>query len=174
MTIEFIKIIDSLDPYVDDLQVLLTDSVNGGASVGFIAPIQPSESISYWKDVAEDIKGNSRLLWVAVEEGSVVGAVQLSLTYKPNGKHRGEVEKLMVHTTMRGKGIAKQLLASLETYAKEIGLRLLVLDTRLGDVASLLYCKVGYIEAGQIPEFAKSSDGELAATVYFYKLLPSQ
>ncbi|MCD1189597.1 GNAT family N-acetyltransferase, partial [Vibrio cholerae] len=49
--------------------------------------------------------------------------------------------------------------------------QLLVLDTRLGDVASLLYRSIGYTEAGQIPQFARSSNGKLEATVYFYKQL---
>ncbi len=59
----------------------------------------------------------------------------------------------------------------MESSAEEIGLSLLVLDTRLGDIASSLYRAIGYNEAGQIPQFARSSSGELEATVYFYKLL---
>ncbi|MGF1751902.1 GNAT family N-acetyltransferase, partial [Vibrio cionasavignyae] len=42
---------------------------------------------------------------------------------------------------------------------------------RLGDVASSLYRTIGYTEAGQIPQFARSSTGELEGTVYFFKIL---
>nr|MBF4390469.1 GNAT family N-acetyltransferase [Vibrio anguillarum] len=63
------------------------------------------------------------------------------------------------------------LMSLMEKTALELSLQLLVLDTRLGDVASLLYRSIGYIEAGQIPEFARSSSGKLEATVYFYKQL---
>ena len=73
----------------------------------------------------------------------------------------------MVHSEYQGKGIAKQLMNSLETDARILGIQLLVLDTRQGDTASYLYRKLDYIEAGTIPGFAKSSSGEFDATVYF-------
>ncbi len=72
----------------------------------------------------------------------------------------------------RGRGcVSKKLMSLMESTAAEIGLSLLVLDTRLGDIASTLYRSIGYTEAGQIPQFARSSSGELEATVYFFKLL---
>ena len=110
-------------------------------------------------------------MYVARRDGKVIGSVQLSLCGKANGRHRAEVEKLMVHTSERGQGIARQLMAFMEQQAGPLQRSLLVLDTRLGDTASFLYRKLGYIEAGQIPEFALSSTGELDATVYFYKQL---
>ncbi|MEM5549406.1 GNAT family N-acetyltransferase [Pseudoalteromonas neustonica] len=97
--------------------------------------------------------------------------MQLSLCSKANGTHRGEIEELMVHSQHQGQGFAKQLMNTLEQSALQQQLTLLVLDTRLGDVASRLYHKLNYIEAGQIPQFALSSSGELNATVYFYKPL---
>jgi hypothetical protein len=48
---------------------------------------------------------------------------------------------------------------------------LLVLDTRSGDTASVLYRKCGYIEAGPIPAYALNAAGQLDATTYFYKQL---
>lgn len=59
----------------------------------------------------------------------------------------------------------------MEAAAVDIGLSLLVLDTRLGDVASSLYRSIGYTESGQIPQFARSSTGELEGAVYFFKIL---
>ncbi len=59
----------------------------------------------------------------------------------------------------------------MESVACELGLSLLVLYTRLGHIASSLYRSIGYTEAGQIPQFARCSTGELEDTVYFYKLL---
>ncbi|MGF1861489.1 N-acetyltransferase family protein [Photobacterium profundum] len=150
---------------------LLTDGVEKGASIGFIAPLGEREALEYWQAVNLDIQNSSRKLFVAITEERVVGAVQLSITHKPNGLHRGEIEKLIVHSEFRGQGISKQLMLSMESTAKQIGRHLLVLDTRLGDIASNLYRKLDYIEAGQIPNFAKSSSGEFEATVYFYKQL---
>ncbi|MGF1728506.1 GNAT family N-acetyltransferase [Photobacterium kasasachensis] len=154
-----------------ELQSLLIDSVESGASVGFLNPVKTDEIVSYWSAVTSDLTSSSRKLFVAMENGQVLGSVQLSLCHKANGSHRGEVEKLMVRTTARGRGISKKLMSFMESVSKELGLSLLVLDTRLGDVAAELYRKIGYIEAGQIPKFARSSSGELETTVYFYKQL---
>lgn len=166
-----ITMIHDLSDINNSLAQLLKDCVASGASVGFIDPVSDNEVNSYWQNVAQGIADQERVLFVALDEGEVLGSVQLALCKKANGRHRGEVEKLMVHRNARGKGIATQLLNALEQEAMRREQSLLVLDTRVGDVASLLYRKVGYIEAGQIPNYAMSSQGELSATVYFYKLL---
>jgi ribosomal protein S18 acetylase RimI-like enzyme len=142
-----------------------------GASVGFLTPINDQEVKSYWESVETELESGTRKLFLAYDNDNVIGAVQLSLCAKANGAHRGEVEKLMVDTRARGKGVSKKLMSLMESAASEMGLSLLVLDTRLGEVASSLYRSIGYTEAGQIPQFARSSTGELEATVYFFKLL---
>lgn len=153
------------------LQQLLADCVDSGASVGFLAPVATQDLCDYWQGVAASLHPEQRRLWIAVQDQRIVGAVQLSLTSKANGAHRAEVEKLMVARHARGQGISKLLMAALEQSARQLGLKLLILDTRLGDVASLLYRAMGYQEAGQIPAFALSSNGQFDATVFFYKLL---
>ncbi|MFT4929013.1 MAG: acetyltransferase [Phenylobacterium sp.] len=163
--------LESIREVENQLPLLLADCVESGASVGFLTPVDMDEILAYWRDVENELAAKSRKLLVATENDQVLGAVQLSLCHKANGSHRGEVEKLMVKTSARGRGVAKKLMSHLEDVSKEMGLSLLVLDTRLGDVASTLYQTIGYIEAGQIPQFARSSSGELEATVYFYKLL---
>jgi acetyltransferase len=156
---------------VEQLNLLLVDCIESGASVGFLTPVDELEVESYWSSVGAELELGERKLFIAYEGESVIGAVQLSLCSKPNGSHRGEVEKLMVHTSSRGKGVSKALMSVMEVVAYQIGLSLLVLDTRLGDVASSLYRTIGYTEAGQIPQFARSSTGELEGTVYFFKIL---
>ncbi|MFT5879865.1 MAG: acetyltransferase [Moritella sp.] len=163
--------VQTLDGIETELNDLLTECVESGASVGFLTPFGEHDAREYWQMVARDLEDKSRKLFIAKTDAGIVGAVQLSVTHKPNGSHRGEVEKLMVHVNVRGQGIGKLLLSRLELTAKAMGRDLLVLDTRLGDVASELYRKVGYTEAGQIPNFARSSSGQLEATVYFYKQL---
>ncbi|MCA0934138.1 GNAT family N-acetyltransferase [Vibrio alginolyticus] len=166
-----IKEVNSLSGVLVQLYDLLTDCVESGASVGFLTPVEADEIEAYWQSVESDLQSGSRKLFLAYDNNIVIGAVQLSLCSKANGSHRGEVEKLMVKTSARGKGVSKKLMSLMESTASEIGLSLLVLDTRLGDIASTLYRSIGYTEAGQIPQFARSSSGELEATVYFFKLL---
>jgi acetyltransferase len=155
----------------DELSALLIDCVASGASVGFLPPVSAEEAGHYWDGVAEELPSGSRVLVVALLGGRVAGAVQLALCMKKNGRHRAEVEKLMVHTAHRGAGLGRALLGAIEQVAREHGRKLLVLDTRTGDVASALYRKCGYIEAGGIPSYALSADGRLDATTYFYKQL---
>ena len=166
-----IKEVTSLTEIKPQLIELLVDCVDSGASVGFLPPLSEVDAEHYWAGVNADIQDKACKLLVAIDGNKLIGAVQLAVTKKPNGSHRGEVEKLMVHTSARGKGTGKLLMKALEDKALNIGQSLLVLDTRLGDAASDLYRKVGYVEVGRIPEFARGSNGQLEATVFFYKLL---
>ena len=62
-------------------------------------------------------------------------------------------------------------MAAVEEEALRQGLSLLVLDTRQGDVAERLYRRLGWQEAGVVPRYARGADGDLHATVFFYKEL---
>jgi len=59
----------------------------------------------------------------------------------------------------------------LEAAARANQRSLLVLDTRGGDVAEGIYQKLGYQLVGTIPQYARSSDGNLHDTVFYYRLL---
>lgn len=163
--------IKEIGDYEEDLSLLLEDSINGGASVGFLAPIEKNEVLNYWREVNNKLAQVNSRLWIAIQQGKIVGSVQLSLVSKKNGVHRAEVEKLMVLSTARKQGIATLLLNELENFSREKGLRLLVLDTREGDVSELLYSKIGFVRVGVIPSFALSSKGNFDGTVIYYKKL---
>lgn len=139
--------------------------------MGFHTPLTQSDAGSYWHKVEQGLQTGERLLAVKFIGEKLAGAIQLSLCLKANGLHRAEVEKLMVHTQYRQHGIAKQLLAGIEDIALSHQRTLLVLDTRTGDVASVLYRKQGYIEVGQIPQFVTNSNGKFESTTIFYKQL---
>jgi ribosomal protein S18 acetylase RimI-like enzyme len=166
-----IKALNSIKGLVSQFSSLLIDCIESGASVGFLTPLDTTEILDYWQGVEAELVSGKRKLFAVFNENELVACVQLSLCSKANGQHRGEVEKLMVSTSSRGQGISKILMSYMEQNARESDLSLLVLDTRLGDVASSLYRAIGYIEAGHIPQFARSSNGELEGTVFFYKLL---
>ncbi|MGN5054944.1 GNAT family N-acetyltransferase [Aeromonas veronii] len=163
--------VNSAATYQSALITLLQDCVDSGASIGFLPPLTTAESTRYWQGVEADLAAGHRKLWLALEQQQLVGAIQLALCGKANGRQRAEVEKLMVLQTARGKGVGRALMQALEQGAHAAGRSLLVLDTRAGDVASHLYRQLGYLEADQIPSFARNADGSLAATVIFYKPL---
>jgi acetyltransferase len=154
------------------LVTLLTDSVDGGASVGFLPPLHESEAIAYWQSVLVAIENGSRLLWIARDpERAVVGTVQLDLESRPNGTHRAEIMKLMVHTSARRRGIGRALMETAEAEARRRERTTLVLDTRQGDPSELLYRSLGWTLAGVIPRYARSADGALDPSAFYYRLL---
>lgn len=154
-----------------DLVALLQDAVAGGASVGFLPPLAADEASAYWEGVSTDLTAGKRVLLAAVEQGRVIGSVQLELAGRANAAHRAEVQRLLVHRDARRRGIGRELMAALEEHARRIGRTLLVLDTREGDPSETLYARCGYTRVGVIPRYARSASGTLDGTVYFYRHL---
>lgn len=153
----------------DGLVELLLDAVSAGASIGFLESIPRDEAIDYWERVIAEVEFGRRLLLVARDGDRVLGAVQLSLAQLPNGRHRGEVERLLVHTSARRQGLGTALLMAVEDAAIARGRHLLLLDTRAGDPAGRLYEKLGYIRAGVIPGYALSPSGKLHGNAIYYR-----
>lgn len=154
-----------------DLVALLRDSVDHGASVGFLPPLADDEADAYWDKVIRDLAAGERVLIVALDGDHIVGSGQLALEPRPNGRHRAEVQKVLVRTDYRRRGIAQTLMLALEDAARAHQRSLLVLDTVQGGDAERLYARLGYTRAGVIPDFALNGDGGRDATVVFYKLL---
>ena len=166
------RVDDGETSLIGSLGDLLIDAVHSGASVGFLAPVARATADRYWHDVfAAMSSGDDLLLWVAEAQGQVVGSVQLALCPKENGRHRAEVQKLLVHRTARGKGFSTLLMQAVEAEARSRSRSLLVLDTLLGSHAEEVYRHLGWSRAGEIPDFATSPDGELFPTVYYFKQL---
>lgn len=154
------------------LIALLQDAVDDGASVGFIAPLSHEDARRYWDKTQNAVASGDTLLSLALDANNrVAGSVQLGFASFPNGHHRLEVKKLLVHRDYRNQGIAKSLMARIEEKARALNCWLLVLDTVEESVASRLYTRLGYVQAGVIPQFALSSAGIYEGTVVFYKVL---
>lgn len=156
---------------MDELAALLQDSVEGGASVGFLPPLGIVEARGYWLKVCDAVHPERRILLVALWNGRLAGSVQLDFAGMPNGSHRAEVMKLMVHSDARRQGIGRALMSAIEDAGRRAGRSLLVLDTRAGDAAEQLYVQIGYTRAGVIPRYARGASGELHDTVIFYKFV---
>jgi acetyltransferase len=157
--------------WLPPLIILLQDAVDSGASVGFLAPLAEVDAYHYWMKAFVQLSAKSRIILAAVQDGTIVGSVQLELASMPNASHRAEVQKLLVLRSWRRQGIGLALMTAIERAARLVGRTLLVLDTRLGDAAEQLYTRMGYTRLGVIPRFALSSTGTLDATVVFYRQL---
>lgn len=166
-----VRLVHAIGPsLLDGLAALLADAVDGGASVGFLAPLEYDAAMHYWAHTAASLDHDLRL-WVAEQGDDVLGSVQLALCGRDNGRHRAEVQKLFVLRSARGHGIASKLMAAVEEHARAAGRSLLVLDTQAGSTAESIYQHLGWRKVGEIPRYAASPDGVLRATAYYYKEL---
>jgi GNAT superfamily N-acetyltransferase len=141
---------------IPQLVDLLIDAVGSGASIGFIAPIDEAAARTYWEGVIGAMREESRVLLVASDDGAIQGSVQLALEMRANGNHRAEAMKLFIHRRARRRGLARALMAELESTAKSIGRTLLIMDTRKGGEAEKLCESLGYVRFGEIPGYARS------------------
>lgn len=70
---------------------------------------------------------NIENVWVAYYDALPIGCI----AYREKASETGEVKRLFIRSEYRGKGISKELLKTVESYAKEQGCHTLFLDTRI-------------------------------------------
>lgn len=172
MTINLFPITAEIFPrYRADLSSLLKSCVKQGAALGFVFPLSDQCIEMYWDDVQAQLKCGSRWLWIATIHGEVIGSVQIELASKPNARHRGELQKLLVHPEWRRHGLGSALVSKAEHVAVCRGRTLMMLDTQRDSAGEHLYRHLGYSEAGFVPDYFYANDGHPDTTVIFYKHL---
>lgn len=157
-----------------ELQDLLHDAVAHGALLGFAAPLDPIEAEVYWRQMAGEVARGERRLFVALDErGRVIGTAQLVPETRTDGRHRAEVQKVIVRRALRGRGIGAALMGRVEQEAQLTGRTLLYFDTSSGaGGAAVFYRKLGYRFVGSIPNYTADADGAMMPSAIFYKELP--
>src|SRR5579884_890004 len=153
------------------LAEILMDCVDGGASVGFMAPFSRAEAEAFFEKCAASIERRERILIAAFDGDTPVGTVQIVTAMPPNQPHRAEVAKLLVPRWARRRGIGMRLMQEVESRARAESKTLLVLDTATGDAAEKLYERLGWNRLGVIPGYAKYPDGSWGDTTFFWKKL---
>lgn len=156
----------------DALIDLLVDSVEDGASVGFVWPMTRAKAEAFWDGALAAQARGEVILFVAEAEGQVQGTVQLIPSPKENQAFRADLAKMLVHRRARRRGLGKALLATAEAEARRIGRTLLTLDTETDSAADCLYAAQGWSKFGEVPEYATSPDKcRRDAVSFFYKAL---
>ncbi len=168
-----LKTTPSLDLF-SQLVELLQDAVDSGASVGFLAPLSTADARNYWMASLEEVARGERVVLLALENNALIGCVQLHLSTRANARHRGDVQKLVVHTQAQGKGLGRTLLEAIEKVAEQKGRSLLLADARKGAPGERLFTRAGYTPLGAIPRFQRGPGGEFDSTVIFYRDLGAQ
>lgn len=160
---------DQLISTAGDLGSLLADVVADGSSLGFLAPLDETIAADWWRGLAPSVADGRLAVWAAHDGERVTGTVSVGFVDKPNGRHRAEIFKLMVHSSARGRGLARSLLAVAEQEAADAGVTLLILDTETGSPAESLYRSGGWTAGGVIPDYAADPAGVLHPTTLFFK-----
>jgi GNAT superfamily N-acetyltransferase len=162
---------DDLRTQLDGLAAVLADCVQGGASVGYMAPFSHADARDAVGGFVADAEQGNRLILAAYLGDALVGTVQVLLASMPNQQHRGEIAKMLVHRSARRRGIAQQLMERAEVEARAEGKTLLVLDAVTDGDAARLYARLGWTRVGEVPDFALYPDGRPCSTTYFWKAI---
>jgi GNAT superfamily N-acetyltransferase len=167
-----VRCVDTLDEVqIEALTDVLTDCVEGGASVSFMLPLARDHAKAFWQRIARGVAAHERAVLVAEDDDGIFGTVQLILDLPDNQPHRADVAKMLVHRRARRRGVGAALMRAAETEARKRGRTLLVLDTVTGSDASRLYSRLGWTRVGDIPRYALWPQGGFCSTTYFYRNL---
>lgn len=158
---------------LDQLADLLIETVAHGGSVSFMHPLEPSEARAFWTGSLAAAARGERVVLGAWDGGVLAATVTLLLDCPPNQPHRGEIAKMMTRVSHRGRGAASALMREAETRAITAGRSLLVLDTASEGGAAGLYEGLGFIFAGEIPDYALKPRGGLTGTRLYWKRIGS-
>lgn len=104
----------AIAPLSDLLQACVAD----GASVGFTDAGDRQVIERFWQARAAALADESHILLVAWQDQIPVATVTLSGSPMPNGYHRAEISKLLVHPQRRRQGISRQLMLQAEDLAR--------------------------------------------------------
>jgi GNAT superfamily N-acetyltransferase len=136
-------------------------------ALGLAAPLTLDEARIAYAKTAERLS-DDRILLGAFDDGALVGAVQLARPDAGNGRHRAEVQRLVVRSDRRGQGVGRALMEAVVEAGRERGLKLLWLMTHAGTDADRVYERLGWSRVGVIPDYAELPNGELAANAFYY------
>lgn len=153
------------------LAQLLFDAHAANMALGLLAPLTQQSAERAWLELGTRLEPGERVLLAALDEGAPIGAVHLARAAVENGRHRAEVQRLVVRAGARGRGVGGALLDAVCDRARALGLTLLWLTTHAGTDSDRFYSARGWTRAGEVPAYARLPDGTLAASAFFYREL---
>lgn len=167
--------VDNLTPYLVDLNALLLDAVEQGASIGFSLPLSEQEAQDYWQSVNTELQQNARQVVLVREAGTIVGAIQLALSAKANALHRVSLEKWMVHSRYQAQGLGSALLQGAEKIAASLNAELLICEAQVGDRSEAVLVSHDWQKVGDIPNYFRTVMGHFYDCAIYYKSIePTQ
>ena len=117
-TVRRLARVDAAD--VEALAALMIDVVEGGASIGFMLPLDVARAAAFWRQVGEGVRSGERVLFVADAGDGIVGTVQLIVGQPENQPHRADLAKMMVANRARRQGVGAALMQAAEAEARAL------------------------------------------------------
>jgi len=148
---------------------LLIETVASGGSVSFMHPLAIEQARAFWTSALGGADRGERIVLGAYVDDTLAGTVTLVLDLPPNQPHRAEIAKMMTRVACRGRGIATALLREAERLAIARQKSMVVLDTASDEGAGPLYERLGFIFAGELPDYALKPHGGLTGTRLYWK-----
>ncbi|MFN3304075.1 MAG: GNAT family N-acetyltransferase [Roseateles sp.] len=148
-----------LDPGHPDAQALMA------RSEALMSALYPSESNHF--EPAEGLRPPHGVFWGLWLGEALAGCGGVKFHAPAGEPAYGEIKRLFVLDSARGRGAAKQLMARLEAELLQRGLRLARLETGIHQPEALgLYRRLGYVERGPFGSYALDP-----LSVFFEKVL---
>lgn len=155
---------------LDDLCDAADAGIRDGGGFGWVAPPPRDAMERYWRGV---LAVPGRTLVVGRLDGIIGGSAQL-VRPTPNNEAQAfsaQLTTFFLAPWARGHGLARMIVETVEGEARQAGFQVLQLDVRETQRAALLlYQRMGYVEWGQNPVYARVR-GRTITGRYFYKLL---
>ena len=148
-----------LDPGHPDAQALIAQSE------ALMSALYPSESNHF--EPADGLRPPNGAFWGLWLGGHLVGCGGVKCHAPAGEPAYGEIKRLFVLDSARGRGVARQLMAQLETGLRERGVGLARLETGIHSAEALgLYRRLGYVERPPFGDYAPDP-----LSVFFEKAL---
>ncbi|WP_030262526.1 GNAT family N-acetyltransferase [Streptomyces violens] len=156
-----------LDPSVtpelrEGICALWADVSNAGGAVGFVPPVT-GEDIrpELIKHLAALAEGRARLVVGRDADGTPLATAFLYANTHRLMRHYLWVYSVMVHPSLQGQGVGRELMAAVEDAARATeGIRAIRLTCRGGTGADRFYASCGYKEVGRVPGAIKVADDD--------------
>lgn len=134
-------VITQEQPDSPDAQALITELD------AYLTPLYPSESHHGYSVEKLIAQGVAFFVLRYADAPAACGGVQM-FDQEP-GEEFGEIKRMYVRPTFRGLGLAKAMLAHLESYSHSQGMELLRLETGIYQTEAIaLYERMGYTRTG--------------------------
>jgi GNAT superfamily N-acetyltransferase len=154
-----------------ELGGLLLDAHASNMALGLAAPLTAEHARETWLETAGLLDPERRVLLAALDDGAVVGTVQIVRAAAENGGHRAEIVRLAVRGDRRGSGIGRALLQASVERARALGLRVLWLTTHAETGSDRFYAAAGWTRLGVLPAYSARPDGTLAGGAFYFREL---